>query len=156
MTDVPRPTSTAGPRSAYLVRPFPTPMSDIPLPEAAPASSPTTLPVATPVPHGQRAAPTGRALAALALGALGVVYGDIGTSPLYALKECFAGPHAVSPSPENVLGVLSLVFWAITFVVTFKYLTFVMRADNNGEGGILALMALVGQRETSRRGRRVL
>jgi len=103
-----------------------------------------------------RAAPRGRALAALALGALGVVYGDIGTSPLYALKECFAGPHSVAPTSENVVGVLSLVFWAMTFVVTFKYLTFVMRADNNGEGGILALMALVGQRETSRRGRRVL
>jgi KUP system potassium uptake protein len=87
---------------------------------------------------------TGRQLAALALGALGVVYGDIGTSPLYSLKECFDGPRAVPATPENVLGVLSLVVWAITFVVTFKYLSFVMRADNRGEGGILALMALVG------------
>jgi KUP system potassium uptake protein len=83
----------------------------------------------------------------LALAALGVVYGDIGTSPLYALKECFVGTHGVDPTPENVLGVLSLVFWAMTFVVTFKYLTFVMRASNRGEGGILALMALVGQRD---------
>ncbi len=87
---------------------------------------------------------TGRALAALALGALGVVYGDIGTSPLYSLKECFDGPHAVAATPENVLGVISLVIWAMTFVVTFKYMSFVMRADNRGEGGILALMALVG------------
>jgi KUP system potassium uptake protein len=105
---------------------------------------------------GSHRTPRGRALAALALGALGVVYGDIGTSPLYSLKECFAGPHGVAPTPENVIGVLSLVFWALTFVVTFKYLTFVMRADNRGEGGILALLALVAQRETSRRGRHAL
>jgi KUP system potassium uptake protein len=85
-------------------------------------------------------------VAGLALAALGVVYGDIGTSPLYAMKECFTGSHGVAPTPQNVLGVLSLVFWAMTFVVTFKYLTFVMRAHNRGEGGILALMALVGQR----------
>jgi len=105
--------------------------------------------------HGQ-GEPSGKALAALALGALGVVYGDIGTSPLYALKECFNGPHGVEPSPENVLGVLSLVFWALTFVVTFKYLTFVMRADNRGEGGILALMALVGRRKAAKPGRKAL
>ena len=92
----------------------------------------------------------------LSLGALGVVYGDIGTSPLYALKECFNGPHGVPPTPENVLGVLSLVFWSMTFVVSVKYLTFVMLADNRGEGGILALMALVGQTGTSRRGRGIL
>jgi len=92
----------------------------------------------------------------LSLGALGVVYGDIGTSPLYALKECFNGPHGVPPTPENVLGVLSLVFWSMTFVVSVKYLTFVMVADNRGEGGILALMALVGQTGTSRRGRGIL
>jgi KUP system potassium uptake protein len=92
----------------------------------------------------------------LSLGALGVVYGDIGTSPLYALKECFNGPHGVPPTPENVLGVLSLVFWSMTFVVSVKYLTFVMMADNRGEGGILALMALVGQTGTSRRGRGIL
>ena len=107
--------------------------------------------------HGRsHRTPHGRALFALALGALGVVYGDIGTSPLYALKECFNGPHGVPPTPQNVMGVLSCVFWAMTFVVTFKYLTFVMRADNRGEGGILALMALVGQRESTRRARRVL
>jgi KUP system potassium uptake protein len=85
----------------------------------------------------------GRRLAILALGALGVVYGDIGTSPLYALKECFTGPHGVPVTKDNVLGVLSLIFWSLNFVVTFKYLTVVMRADNRGEGGILALLALV-------------
>jgi KUP system potassium uptake protein len=103
-----------------------------------------------------RAPPSGRALLTLSLGALGVVYGDIGTSPLYALKECFNGPHGVFVSPANVLGVLSLVFWALAFVVTFKYLALVMRADNRGEGGILALMALVGKYESTKRGRRVL
>src|SRR5205809_1003595 len=79
----------------------------------------------------------------LALGALGVVYGDIGTSPLYALRECFVGDGAVAITVPNVLGVLSLVFWSLTMVVSVKYLTFVMRADNQGEGGILALLALV-------------
>jgi KUP system potassium uptake protein len=114
-----------------------------------PLASPTETP-----PHEQ--ARHGSSLLKLALGALGVVYGDIGTSPLYALKECFNGPHGVPPTPDNVMGVLSLVFWAMTFVVTFKYLTFVMRADNRGEGGILALMALVSQRETTQTGRRTL
>jgi KUP system potassium uptake protein len=87
--------------------------------------------------------PSGRRLAILALGALGVVYGDIGTSPLYALKECFSGPHGVPVTKDNVLGVLSLIFWALNFIITFKYLSVVMRADNRGEGGILALLALV-------------
>jgi KUP system potassium uptake protein len=80
---------------------------------------------------------------ALALAALGVVYGDIGTSPLYAIRECFFGPHGVAPSHANVLGVLSLVFWTLVVVVTLKYHVYVLRADNRGEGGILALMALI-------------
>jgi KUP system potassium uptake protein len=88
-------------------------------------------------------APKGKALAGMALGALGVVYGDIGTSPLYALKECFVGPHGVPVTHEDILGVLSLIFWSLNFVVTFKYLSIVMRADNRGEGGIMALLALV-------------
>src|SRR5215831_6028591 len=88
-------------------------------------------------------------LAALALGALGVVYGDIGTSPLYALRECFVGDGAVEVTVPNVLGVLSLVFWSLTMVVSVKYLTFVMRADNQGEGGILALLALVVPKSTN-------
>jgi KUP system potassium uptake protein len=91
-------------------------------------------------PHGS---PSGKRLAILALGALGVVYGDIGTSPLYALKECFTGPHGVPVTKQNVLGVLSLIFWSLNFVITYKYLTVVMRADNRGEGGILALLARV-------------
>jgi len=74
--------------------------------------------------------------------ALGVVYGDIGTSPLYAIKECFHGPHAIPLTQENVLGVLSLIVWALVLVVSVKYIAFVMRADNDGEGGILSLMAL--------------
>ena len=106
--------------------------------------------------HAQRVAPTGAALAKLALGALGVVYGDIGTSPLYALKECFTGSHGVAPTAENVTGVVSLVFWSMTFVVTFKYLSFVMRADNRGEGGILALLALVARKGANKVSRRVL
>src|SRR5438477_4668417 len=81
----------------------------------------------------------------LALPDLGVVYGDIGTSPLYTLKECFQGDHAVPASVPNVFGILSLVFWALTFTVTIKYLLFILRADNEGEGGILALLALVPQ-----------
>jgi len=83
----------------------------------------------------------------LALPALGVVYGDIGTSPLYALKECFQGEHAVAHDAANVYGALSLVFYTLTFVVTIKYLTFILRADNHGEGGILALLALVPQKK---------
>ena len=82
-------------------------------------------------------------LALVSLGALGVVYGDIGTSPLYAMKECLTGQHGAVPSHENVLGVLSLVFWALTLIICIKYLTFVLRADNRGEGGIQALAALV-------------
>ena len=77
------------------------------------------------------------------LTAMGVVYGDIGTSPLYAIRECFHGPHRVPVTEDNVLGVLSLVFWTLIIVVTLKYLLYVIRADNRGEGGILALMALV-------------
>jgi len=95
-----------------------------------------------------------RALAATSLGALGVVYGDIGTSPLYALKECLAwphSPHAVQAQPDAVLGVLSLVFWSLMLVVILKYLVFVLRADNKGEGGILALAALLEDEDGGRR-----
>jgi KUP system potassium uptake protein len=88
------------------------------------------------------------ALRRLTLAAIGVVYGDIGTSPLYAVRECFHGIHGVTASSEHVLGVLSLVFWLLALVVMLKYLHFVMHADNHGEGGVLALMALV-QRHTA-------
>src|SRR3972149_5821312 len=84
-----------------------------------------------------------RDLAKLAVGALGVVYGDIGTSPLYAIRECFNPAYGIPPTVSNTLGVLSLVFWSLVLVVVVKYLTFVMRADNRGDGGILALLALV-------------
>jgi KUP system potassium uptake protein len=90
----------------------------------------------------------------LALAALGVVYGDIGTSPLYALRECFVGERGLAITAPNVLGVLSLVFWSLTMVVSIKYLVFLMRADNDGEGGILALLALLGPRASSRASRR--
>jgi KUP system potassium uptake protein len=79
----------------------------------------------------------------LALGALGVVFGDIGTSPLYALRECFHGKHAIELNQLNIYGVLSLAFWSLTIVICIKYLVFVMRADNHGEGGMFALLALI-------------
>lgn len=79
---------------------------------------------------------------ALVLGAVGVVFGDIGTSPLYSLKECFSQEHGIPFSPEAVLGIISMLFWAMIIVVSLKYVMFVMRADNDGEGGVLALMAL--------------
>lgn len=85
----------------------------------------------------------------LTIGALGVVYGDIGTSPLYTIKECFHGMHAITPSPLNILGVLSLIVWSLTIVVTIKYLMFIMQADNRGEGGIFALLALVSGTQKS-------
>ncbi|HET9982951.1 MAG TPA: potassium transporter Kup [Longimicrobiales bacterium] len=89
------------------------------------------------------ARPRGRYLASLSLAALGVVYGDIGTSPLYTIRESFLAEHGVPPTHENVLGVLSLIFWALILIISVKYLAFIMRADNRGEGGILALTALV-------------
>ena len=96
-------------------------------------------------------------LALLSLGALGVVYGDIGTSPLYALKEVFGGTHHPVPINEhNVLGILSLVFWALMLVVTIKYVVFIMRASNKGEGGIMALMALVVHAQPDARRARIL
>jgi len=110
----------------------------------------STVHVSRPTLHHQHSGhtPTNRReLAGLSLAALGVVYGDIGTSPLYAMKECLSSKHAVSPAiTENVLGIVSLFFWAIMLVVIVKYLVFVLRADNKGEGGILALAALVQQK----------
>src|SRR5574341_47996 len=94
-------------------------------------------------PPQQSTGPRGRYLAGLALLALGVVYGDIGTSPLYAIREAFHGPHAIPVTQGNVLGVLSLIFWSLVLVVTIKYHIVIIRADNKGEGGVLALMALV-------------
>jgi KUP system potassium uptake protein len=90
----------------------------------------------------------------LSLGAIGVVYGDIGTSPLYTLKEVFNGAHAVPVSQGNVFGILSLIFWSLTIVISIKYVTFIMRADNHGEGGIMALTALALSRRHQRGQRR--
>ncbi len=87
--------------------------------------------------HGQKTSH-----AALALAALGIVFGDIGTSPLYALREAFHGPHALAVNSDNILGVLSLIVWSLILIISVKYLLFVLRADNKGEGGVLALTAL--------------
>ncbi|HET6397286.1 MAG TPA: potassium transporter Kup [Pseudoxanthomonas sp.] len=95
--------------------------------------------------HTQQAGSTGHAHGghlALVVAAIGVVFGDIGTSPLYTFKEAFSGHYGLVPDHDTVLGVLSLVFWSLMLVVTVKYVTIIMRADNNGEGGIMALMAL--------------
>jgi KUP system potassium uptake protein len=89
--------------------------------------------------------------------ALGVVYGDIGTSPLYALRGCFHGDHAISPTRDNVIGVLSLILWSLVIIVSIKYLTFVMRANHKGEGGILTLLSLAFPNRDARiRSRRFL
>ncbi len=87
--------------------------------------------------------PTGRELFLRSLGAVGVVYGDIGTSPLYAVRECFAGHHPVPPTDAAVLGVISLIVWSLICVVVLKYLVLLLQADNDGEGGVLALLSLV-------------
>src|SRR5688572_21817380 len=122
-------------------------------PEASRGAVP---PVEEGVPSAAGAAPSGRYLAGLSLAALGVVYGDIGTSPIYALRESFAAEHGVAAAPANVLGVLSLIFWALIVVISIKYLAFVLRADNRGEGGILALTSLVTPNGALHGGRRLL
>jgi len=96
----------------------------------------------------------GARLSPLTLAALGVVYGDIGTSPLYAIRECFHGEYGIAVTHENVWGVLSLIFWALIMIVTVKYLTFVLRADNHGEGGVIALTALLKPVNPKKTGRR--
>ncbi|MED5564719.1 MAG: KUP/HAK/KT family potassium transporter, partial [Gemmatimonadota bacterium] len=93
--------------------------------------------------QGSQEEAQGRYLAALSLTALGIVFGDIGTSPIYALRESFHSANGIDPTQANVLGVLSLILWSLIIVISIKYLTFVMRADNHGEGGIIALTALV-------------
>jgi KUP system potassium uptake protein len=91
--------------------------------------------------------PHGRRLAVLTLAALGIVYGDIGTSPLYTIRETFAAEHGLQANVANVYGILSLIFWSLVLVVAVKYLVFILRADNRGEGGVLALLALLLQRQ---------
>src|SRR4051812_11437555 len=96
------------------------------------------LPRVLPVAKARR-----RRLFFLCLASLGIVYGDIGTSPLYAMRECFYGQHAIPPTHANVLGVLSLILWSLVLIISVKYLILILRADNRGEGGILALATLV-------------
>ena len=105
--------------------------------------------------HGSHTADSPGRTIALSLAALGIVYGDIGTSPLYAIRESFVG-HDLAVGEENMLGVLSLIFWSLFIVISIKYLIVVMRADNDGEGGILALVALVAPKQGAKKQRRLL
>src|SRR5881392_1985371 len=93
------------------------------------------------VTHGHAQGP----LYKLAIGAIGIVFGDIGTSPIYAFRETFAGHHTLIPDKLHIFGVLSLIFWSMMIIVTLKYVTIIMRADNKGEGGSLALLALINR-----------
>ena len=88
----------------------------------------------------------------LMLGAIGIVYSDLGTSPIYTIKECFHHGFILNPTLQNVMGVLSLIFWSLMVVVNLKYVTFIMRADNQGEGGIFALLALLNKNNTVKTG----
>jgi KUP system potassium uptake protein len=112
-----------------------------------------TVPLAAPEDRHNEA---GSRILLLSLSALGIVYGDIGTSPIYALRECFHGSHPFPPTESNILGVLSLIFWALMIIISLKYLLYVMRADNHGEGGILALLALLAPWKNHSRKSRVL
>src|SRR5476651_2754862 len=91
-----------------------------------------------------------RSLPAVTLAAIGVVYGDIGTSPLYTLRECFSGHYGFNVEPSVVFGFLSLIFWMLILIVSLKYLLYVMRADDAGEGGIMTLMSLAGRNTMAR------
>src|SRR5688572_5434118 len=104
-----------------------------------------SLPASDEPAHGHEQGP----LAKLAIGAVGIVYGDIGTSPIYAFRETFAGHHTLSPDQLHIYGVLSLIFWSMMIIVTIKYVMIIMRADNKGEGGSLALLALINRSTTS-------
>ena len=123
-------------------------------------SAPPTLAAAVPRPALQTASSDEakdhkQRLLLLCLASLGIVYGDIGTSPLYALRECFYGAHAIPPNPANVVGVLSLILWSLILIISVKYLILILRADNRGEGGILALATLVSD-TIGRRGKLLL
>ena len=129
--------------------PSPAPTQDV-----GPRAGATATAEAPPVSHGghgqhhrPEANPTGRKLAVLTLTALGVVFGDIGTSPLYSIKECFRPEFGLEPTVGNVYGVLSLIVWSLALVVSLKYVAFILRADNKGEGGVYALLALLLQRQ---------
>ena len=115
---------------------------------ASPPALPA-LPAALPAPVPLAALPA----LPTALAALGVVFGDIGTSPMYALRECFHGAHGTELSPANILGVLSLIVWALIVVISVEYLLVILRADYEGEGGILALVALAAKGRAEGRSR---
>ncbi len=109
--------------------------------------------------HGRAraATPHSESFAVMAIAVLGVVYGDIGTSPIYALRECFAGKNPIPITEANVLGILSLMFWTLLLIISLKYMIFVLRADNRGEGGTFALLALLRpEQDQKRRSRRAL
>jgi KUP system potassium uptake protein len=149
------PEPPSGPR---LAQPVAAPLAPPPSPAAPSAGTAGAAPEPPPRPHVE-SHPTGRRLAILSLTALGVVYGDIGTSPLYAIKECFKPEYGLAMNATNIYGVLSLIVWALILVVTVKYVAFILRADNKGQGGVLALLALVLQRQhrtADRRRRAVL
>lgn len=101
-----------------------------------PAAKHNSIPTApgSPPPTEKSGAPIDKRLAGLSLAALGVVFGDIATSPIYAIRECFHGEYGIAVTQANVMGILSLMFWSLILIVGFKYLTFVFRADNHGEG----------------------
>ncbi|MEP6640976.1 MAG: KUP/HAK/KT family potassium transporter, partial [Gaiellales bacterium] len=117
---------------------------------AAPAGPATEPSVRTDRDHAAHRS-SRRGAAMLSLGALGVVYGDIGTSPLYTVQLIFSGDHPMAPSPLRVYGALSLIFWALALIVTLKYVLLILRVDNHGEGGIMALVALIERVVKSRR-----
>src|ERR1700726_3327802 len=105
---------------------------------------------------GEHQSDTSIGLAGLSVAALGVVFGDIGTSPVYTFRECFNPEHGLPLDAEHVLGVLSMIFWALIIVVTVKNVLLIMRADNQGEGGILALLALALEAARGERSRTLL
>ena len=129
-------------------------------PTGSATSSTEVIPAghAAPSTEEEREGPASRSggLAGLSLAALGIVFGDIGTSPVYTFRECFNPEHGLPLSPENVLGVLSLIAWALILVVAVKYVSLIMRADNHGEGGILALLALAQEAAQTPRARNIL
>ncbi|MFL5581087.1 MAG: KUP/HAK/KT family potassium transporter, partial [Gemmatimonadaceae bacterium] len=133
--------------SSPAAAPSPAPTAASAAATQPPASSPATAEHPTAEPHRHQSGhhvsqnPRGRELAFLSLTALGVVYGDIGTSPLYSIQEAFKPQFGLAPTPVNVFGVLSLVVWALVLVVSIKYVFYILRADNRGEGGVLALLA---------------
>ena len=121
-------------------------MSDAVIDPAEPAPDPAPAAVPDATGHGQNGP-----LLKMAVGAIGVVFGDIGTSPLYALRDTFAGHHPLPLDSLHVFGIISLMFWSMMIIVTLKYVTVIMRADNKGEGGSLALLALINKNTPGRR-----